>query len=133
MKHILVVDDMQAWNRLVSKYLSDSGFLVDSAFSCEEALIKTRRTRLDCILMDFHLTDGTAVSLCTAIRLESDGEHPVPTIIIISGDPQAEEKAYRDCLAQKFILKDRNILGTILDSINDAALGKPRGKEQDQK
>lgn len=115
MYRILVIDDTHAWNKLVGWHLAASGFKIDSASSCEEALAKLKRTRPDCILMDFNLPDGTAVSLCAAMRLQE--KLPLPPIIVISGDPRAEIEAYKSCLAQKFILKDRNTFNLLPEAI----------------
>lgn len=118
MQRILVIDDTHAWNKLVGWHLKTCGYNVDSASSCEEALVKLRRSRPDCILMDSNLPDGTAVSLCAAMRLEA--KLPLPPIIIISADPDAEITAYKDCLAQRFILKDKNIFDLLPAQISEA-------------
>ena len=118
MQRILVIDDTHAWNKLVGWHLKTCGYNVDSASSCDEALIKLRRSRPDCILMDFNLPDGTAVSLCAAMRLEA--KLPLPPIIIISADPDAEIPAYKDCLAQKFILKEKSIFDLLPTEIAEA-------------
>ena len=66
--------------------------------------------------MDSNLPDGTAVSLCAAMRLE----RKLPPIIIISADPYVEITAYKDCLAQGFILKDKNIFNLLPAQISEA-------------
>jgi CheY-like chemotaxis protein len=68
--------------------------------------------------MDSNLPDGTAVSLCAAMRLEA--KLPLPPIIIISADPDAEITAYKDCLAQRFILKDKSIFDLLPAQISEA-------------
>ena len=118
MQRILVIDDTHAWNKLVGWHLKTCGYNIDSASSCEEALVKLRRSRPDCILMDSNLPDGTAVSLCAAMRLEA--KLPLPPIIIISADPDAEITAYKDCLAQRFILKDKSIFDLLPAQISEA-------------
>lgn len=117
MQRILVVDDTHAWNKLVGWHLTACGFKVDSASSCEEALAKLKHARPDCILMDFNLPDGTAVSLCAAMRLQE--KLPLPPVIVISADPYAETAAYKDCLAQRFIPKDRNTFNLLPDTISE--------------
>ncbi len=117
MYRILVIDDTHAWNKLVGWHLAASGFKIDSASSCEEALAKLRHARPDCILMDFNLPDGTAVSLCAAMRLQE--KVPLPPVIVISADPYMEITAYKDCLAQRFLLKDRNTFNLLPDVISE--------------
>lgn len=68
--------------------------------------------------MDSNLPDGTAVSLCAAMRLEA--KLPLPPIIIISADSDAEIIAYKDCLAQKFILKDKSIFDLLPSEVSGA-------------
>lgn len=117
MQRILIIDDIQAWNKLLGWHLTACGFKVDSAASCEEGLEKWRKSRPDCVLMDFDLKDGTAVSMCAAMRLESD--RPLPPVIIVSANPCAEGMAYTECLAQKFVLKDKDTFNSLPAAISE--------------
>ncbi|MBU2574372.1 MAG: response regulator [Elusimicrobia bacterium] len=100
---ILVIDDDESWRRLLSRLLSDCQYKVYSAATCAEGIKLAESRRPDCIVLDFHLTDGNASKVCSRIRSHKDIKNT--PIIILSSDPDAEIIAYRECRADKFILK----------------------------
>ena len=100
---ILVIDDEIVWGRLLERTFENAGCSVRIAVTCAEGIKLAELHKPDCILLDFHLTDGDAVSICLAIRsAKSIRKTPV---IIFSGDPDAEIPAYTQCRAAGFILK----------------------------
>lgn len=115
---VLVIEDCVTWHGILRRWLEKSEYTVHIAGTCTEGLLQARLIKPDCILLDFHLPDGNAVSLCAEIRKTlSTG---TPPIIIFSGDPEAEGPAYRDCMADKFVLKGLDALKTLSSSIERA-------------
>ncbi|MDD2803977.1 MAG: response regulator [Elusimicrobiales bacterium] len=108
---VLVIEDSVTWHGILRRWLERYEYTVHIAGTCTEGLLQAQLIKPDCILMDFHLPDGNAVSLCAEIRKASPTG--TPPIIIFSGDPDAEGPAYQDCMADKFILKDMNALKTL--------------------
>lgn len=100
---ILVIEDFQAWARLVRKLLVSCGYSVYLAANCAEALELAIATRPDCLLLDFNLPDGDAVSLCASLR-----ENPVTAripVVIITGDTERRASAMELCRAAAFLEK----------------------------
>jgi len=100
---LLIVDDNPVWLRAISAYFSFSGFSVRTAASCAAALKSAAELRPDCLLLDFHLTDGDGGSVCDKLR--SDMSLKRTPIIMISADPLQELPAYTEYKADGFILK----------------------------
>ncbi len=88
-KRILVVDDEEDIRKLVSYNLSRDGYMVDSAFSGEEALKVAKKNMPDLILLDLMLPgiDG----LETARRFKNDSlTSSVPIIILTAKGDEAD-------------------------------------------
>ena len=100
---LLIVDDNPVWLRAISAYFSFSGFRVRTAASCAVALKSAAELRPDCLLLDFHLTDGDGGGVCGKLR--SDIALKKIPIIMVSGDPLQELPAYTEHKADGFILK----------------------------
>jgi len=101
---VLVIDDEQTWRNLLGKTLSAADYNVYSAASCADGIKMASLHKPDCILLDFHLGDGTAADVCLSIR--STQNIKKTPIVIFSSDPQAAISAYTQCQADKFITKD---------------------------
>ena len=57
MARILLVDDDTTFCLMLKTWLVKRGFQVDEAFSCREALTKTKGTKYDVVLTDLRLPD----------------------------------------------------------------------------
>ena len=100
---ILVIDDEITWHKLIKRLLAGIGYKVYTAATCAEGVKLAEIHKPDCIILDFHLTDGDAVSVCSAIK--SNENIKKTPIIIFSSDLDAETTAYAQCQADNFILK----------------------------
>ncbi len=80
---ILVVDDEDAVNRLVSRYLTHIGYRVLEACSAEEALavVRRHRPRVDLVLSDVVMPGADGVTLAACLL----GQAPGPSVILMSG------------------------------------------------
>ncbi|MCT4620620.1 MAG: response regulator transcription factor [Marinisporobacter sp.] len=68
-KHtILVVDDDLDIIELISLYLKNSGYIVDTANNCNDALEKIKSKCFDLIILDIMLPDFDGTTLCQKIR-----------------------------------------------------------------
>jgi len=102
-RKILIIDDDLFWHRLVKRLFGEEDYDVHTADSCKAGVRMAEQHRPDCILLDFHLGDGDAVDVCTALKKgEAKPQYPV---IIVSSDPGAEITAYEECRADYFVLK----------------------------
>lgn len=100
---ILVVDDEVIWHRLLGRVLRESSYEVRAAATCAEGVKLAALHNPDCIILDFHLTDGDAVAVCSALKADKKTAR-IP-VIIFSSDPAAEITAYSECKADYFLLK----------------------------
>lgn len=80
---ILVVDDEDAVNRLVSRYLTHLGYRVLEACSGEEALAVVRRQRppIDLVLSDVVMPGMDGVALAARLLARCPG----PSVILMTG------------------------------------------------
>lgn len=100
---ILIIDDEVIWLRLLKRLLSGAGCAVYTAAACAEGVRLAELYRPDCVLLNFHLSDGNAVSVCSALK--ANKETKTLPVIIYSSDPGVEMAAYAECRAACFILK----------------------------
>jgi len=75
---VLIVDDDEAVQKLLTESLQKEGYLTCSAYDGEEALEKIRRVSSDIILLDIVMPKVDGLMVCREIRKEST----VPIIMI---------------------------------------------------
>jgi len=114
---ILVIEDDLAWQKLIRRYLDGAGYSVHIVGTCAEGVKLAELHKPDCIISDFHLPDGDAVSICSAIR--SNENTKTPSIIIFSSDPGVEATAYKECQAASFMLKGGGALAELPAAISN--------------
>ena len=102
-RSILVIDDDLIWHKLIDRFLAGTGYKIYTAVTCADGIKLAALHKPDCIILDFHLTDGDAVCVCSAIKADEDLKK-IP-VIIFSSDPSAEITAYTQCQASYFLLK----------------------------
>lgn len=78
---ILVIDDDRADRRLFERTLSQDGYYVACAKSGREALVLTRTTAFDLVVLDLSLGDMDGFRLLNEIRTES----PLARVLVVSG------------------------------------------------
>jgi DNA-binding response OmpR family regulator len=78
---ILVIDDDPAVRRLCEKVLSQDGYYVACAASGRQALVLTRNTVFDIVVLDLSLCDMDGFRLLEEIRSES----PLVRVLAVSG------------------------------------------------
>jgi two-component system OmpR family response regulator len=76
--HILIVDDHREIRDLVSRALTKEGFRVDTAADGRAMRKALADSRIDLILLDLMLPGEDGLSLCRAVRAESD----IPIIML---------------------------------------------------
>lgn len=101
--NLLVIDDDESWCRLLVKFFSSRGYSVATAATCADGVVSANLRHPDCIVLDFHLTDGNAVDVCRSLK--ANGTAVLPPIMILSSDPDAETAVYGECPAARFLLK----------------------------
>ena len=110
-RSILVIDDDLIWHRLIARFLDGTGYKIYTAATCADGVKLAALHRPDCIILDFHLTDGDALCVCSAIKVDEELKK-IP-VIIFSSDPCAEITAYAQCQANYFLLKGTAALAAL--------------------
>lgn len=100
---VLIVDDDTIWLRSLSNFFKIFNYEVGTAMNCADAFSLARQLRPDCVLMDYHLPDGDAGTLCAQIRADQDLRKT--PIIIVSADGEQEYGSYLKHQADGFVLK----------------------------
>jgi two-component system phosphate regulon response regulator OmpR len=65
---VLFVEDHQDTKLVLTLLLSQDGFSVDTAASCQEAIIKAKSSDYDVFVLDINLPDGHGVDLCRDLK-----------------------------------------------------------------
>ncbi len=89
-KKILVVDDTVFMATMIQKTLESADYLVEVAYSGEQALEKIRASRPDLILLDVVMPGMSGFELCEILR--GDFRYSLIPIIIITGQTEEEDK-----------------------------------------
>jgi len=77
--HVLVVDDDQEIRKLLGRYLAEQGFRVSTAGSKAEFLERVVGEKLDIVVLDVLLPDGSGLDLCRYLRQRMP---QVPVILV---------------------------------------------------
>lgn len=77
--HILVVDDDQEIRKLLARYLSEQGFRVSVAGSRREFNERIATEKLDLVILDVLLPDGSGLDLCRQLRQK---QPQLPVILV---------------------------------------------------
>jgi len=115
--HILLVEDECDMRALVTEYLHESGFEVDSVANARQCFAKIETTEFDIIVLDLTLPDEDGL-----VILRKLVKRTATPIVIISGRNSNEDKVVglelgaKDYLGKPFALKEllirlQNVLG----------------------
>jgi DNA-binding NtrC family response regulator len=85
-KKILVVDDERSVTDSLTLILTEAGFQVFTAHSFTEALAILNHTRLDLVITDFCLPDGTGIDVITRVKNKT----PETEVILMTGHGSLE-------------------------------------------
>jgi len=84
--HLLVVDDDERLRALLTRYLSDNGFMVTAASGAEEARAHMAALAFDLLVVDVMMPGEDGLSLTRSLRQTS----AVPILMLTAmGDPEA--------------------------------------------
>jgi two-component system, OmpR family, response regulator len=78
-QRILVVDDDPEIRKLLARYIEGQGFRVQLAASCRELRDKLATHRIDLIVLDVMLPDGSGLDMCRDLRADRSN---VPIILL---------------------------------------------------
>ncbi len=85
---ILVVEDEQSLAESIQSYLSNEGYVCETAFDYKSAHLKINVYKYDCVVVDINLPDGNGLDLVNELKI-NDSESG---IIIISARNSLDDK-----------------------------------------
>jgi DNA-binding response OmpR family regulator len=93
--HILVVDDDHDVRNYLTLVLESKGYQVSAVETGQEALVKIKSARIDLVVLDVLLPDGTGLDFCRQIK-ELNPALQVPVVMLSSiGDETIVQHAVR--------------------------------------
>jgi two-component system chemotaxis response regulator CheY len=95
MKHCLIVDDSSSIRKVAKRVLADYDFRVSEAETRQEALDICRADMPDCVVVDWTMPDGNAMSLLTKLRALPGGNRPTVMYLTSENDPDKVARALR--------------------------------------
>jgi DNA-binding response OmpR family regulator len=104
MNNILVVDDDEAFRRVVQSTLDMHGFKVIAVANGEDGLRQARALLPDLILSDLHMANGDGYELLKSLTQTSDTAC-IPIIIMTGQGDVAEMRHSMELGADDFLLK----------------------------
>lgn len=100
----MAVDDEKNIADLISMWLKDEGFKVETAASGEEAVDKFRKLKPSLIILDIMLPDIDGWEVCRIIRKESN----VPIIMLTAKDMETDKVVGLELGADDYVTKPFN-------------------------
>jgi two-component system, chemotaxis family, chemotaxis protein CheY len=95
MKHCLVVDDSGSIRKVAQRILHEAKFRTSEATTRAEALDKCRREMPDCIIVDWQMPDGDAMSFMAQLRALPGGDKAKILYMTSENDPVHVARALR--------------------------------------
>jgi two-component system chemotaxis response regulator CheY len=95
MKHCLIVDDSSSIRKVARRILEDLNFRTSEAETRREALDACRTEMPDCIVVDWQMPDGDAISFLAKLRALPAGNRPTVMYLTSENDPIHVARALR--------------------------------------
>lgn len=128
MKKILIIDDEADICLLLKKFLTKSGFEVDTALNGEDGVALLKKSHFDLVICDFKLPDYTGIDILQKIKIIN---HQIQVILItgysdVKVAVDALKKGAYDYVTKP--LRPDEILATINQALKSEAKAKPTKK-----
>jgi two-component system alkaline phosphatase synthesis response regulator PhoP len=104
MRRALVVEDDPDIVELVTHYLSNEGFAVDSVGDGREALQRARATAYDLLILDLQLPGLDGLSLCAQLRREGSARD-VPVVMLTARGDETDRIVGLEMGADDYVVK----------------------------
>jgi DNA-binding response OmpR family regulator len=85
---LLIIDDDQRLSKMVSEYLSQSGYVVERVFTGAAGMAAVQHSEFDLVILDLMLPDMDGLDVCRQIRALSGQVANIPVLMLTAkGDP----------------------------------------------
>jgi two-component system chemotaxis response regulator CheY len=95
MKYCVIVDDSNSIRKVASRILQDLDFRTAEAETRRDALELCRQEMPDCIIVDWDMPDGDAISFMTKVRSLPNGTKPTIMYLTSENDQIRVARALR--------------------------------------
>ena len=102
---ILIIEDHQEMVLVLSKFLSEQGFQIESAESGEDALKKIKKSKPDAILMDIMLPGISGIELTQQIRSNGFIDSYIPILMLTAKNEVSDVVHGLEVGADDYIIK----------------------------
>ena len=102
---ILIVDDDELLQSLLTHYLSEQSFIVEGVNNGQEMSRVLERSSFDLILLDWMLPGEDGLAICRRLRAD---ENNVPIIMLTANGSEAERISGLECGADDYLPKPFN-------------------------
>ncbi|MGA3067211.1 MAG: response regulator [Tepidisphaeraceae bacterium] len=103
-KAVLVVEDDEALNEVVCRYVSMAGYEVCSALDGSAALQSARENSLRLVLLDLMLPDTTGYDICQLLKAD-ERTRGVPIVMVTALNDDASRRRCLACGASAYLTK----------------------------
>lgn len=102
--HILVVEDEEAIQELITYHLRKEGFKVTCVATGEDAVVKIRNEEFNLVLLDLMLPGIDGLEVCRAVRKHPAGEN-VPIMMVTAKGEESDVVAGLELGADDYMVK----------------------------
>ena len=88
MKRILIVEDDNLFNKMLTYNLASDGFEITSVLNARTAAEKLNGDEYDLVLLDINLPDGNGYDLCRLVK----PDHPNTVVIFLTANDQESDQ-----------------------------------------
>lgn len=121
-KKILLAEDNDSMRRFVEVFLQKADYEVIATEDGLAAMKAAIENHIDAIIADAVMPNMSGYDLCRVLRQNPDKKH-IP-FIILSGLDQKEEAEKDNCLADAYLLKEKNMTAQITKTLSYLLDGK---------
>jgi len=101
-KSILVAEDNAELLNLICEYLNANGWTTHSATTLDQATQLLEKNKIDVVLTDFHLAEGSGRQLCRWVKNKKEMKIPV---FMMTGTPYVTENDFNIYQFDKVFIK----------------------------
>ena len=99
---LLIVEDNKDLVQVLAEGFAENGFSVESAFSGEEGLEKSRETEIECVILDLMLPEMNGLDMLRKLREEGNA---TPVIILTALDSVEDKVEGLNSGADDYLVK----------------------------
>lgn len=125
-KTLLIVEDDRSLNKGIALALAQSGLRIDQAYTLADARSISARRRIDLVILDINLPDGSGLDYCEQLRRANNR---VPVVFLTANDMETDIVAGLELGGDDYITKPFSLM--VLRARVLAVLRRSEGRSGD--